>query len=192
MPPDPLSLANPASPILAADPATSAAKEQFLRFRLGANTTALLPIPQLTEALTIPMGQILPIPHLPAWAMGVYNWRGEILWMVDLACLVGLMPWYKQAMSRPTYSALVLHPSYDQSSRSANSSQILGLVVDRVEDIEWFPPEAIQSPPTDAVVADLVPFLRGYWLNSDGELAAVLDGESIISRISRMTDRLAA
>ncbi len=67
-------------------------KEQFLRFHLVPDTTLMLSITQLTEVLTIPVGQIIPIPHMPAWVMGVYNWRGEILWMVDLGQLVGLTP----------------------------------------------------------------------------------------------------
>ncbi|GBF83604.1 chemotaxis signal transduction protein [Aphanothece sacrum FPU3] len=64
--------------------------EQFLRFDLVPDTTLMLPVAQLTEVLTVPLGQIVPIPHMPPWVMGIYNWRGEILWMVDLGHLLGL------------------------------------------------------------------------------------------------------
>ncbi|HEY9652883.1 MAG TPA: chemotaxis protein CheW, partial [Coleofasciculaceae cyanobacterium] len=72
---------------------SSSASEQFLRFHLLPNTTALLPIEQLTEVLTISRDQVVPIFHMPPWVMGVYNWRGEILWILDLGHLIGLTPW---------------------------------------------------------------------------------------------------
>jgi len=63
---------------------TTGAGQQFLRFHLVPDTTALLPVRQMSEVLTVPIAQVVPIPHTPAWVMGVYNWRGEILWLVDL------------------------------------------------------------------------------------------------------------
>ena len=72
-------------------------KKQFLRFFLHPDTNLMLPIKQITEVLKIQFGQIVPIPQMPAWVMGVYNWRGNILWMIDLGHLVGLNSWYQQA-----------------------------------------------------------------------------------------------
>ncbi|MEQ9670228.1 chemotaxis protein CheW [Coleofasciculus sp. G2-EDA-02] len=153
--------------------------EQFLRFHLLPDTTALLSVRQLTEVLNIPMGQIVPIPHTPPWVMGVYNWRGEILWMVDVGHLVGLTPWYQQITGASNYTAIVLNtPSPSQTSTQVKS-QILGLVVNRVEDIEWCNPDGIQSPPSAPVTPELAPFLRGYWVKSTGEMLAVLDGTAI-------------
>ena len=79
--------------------------EQFLRLHLVPDMTVLLPVRSLTEVLTIPVSQIVPIPHMPAWVMGIYNWRGDILWMVDLGHLCGLTPWYQKATS------ITIHPS---------------------------------------------------------------------------------
>ncbi|MEW6496269.1 MAG: chemotaxis protein CheW, partial [Cyanobacteriota bacterium] len=53
--------------------ASSIANQQFLRFHLVPDTTALLPMEQLIEVLTIPTGQIVPIFQMPPWVMGVYN-----------------------------------------------------------------------------------------------------------------------
>jgi len=58
---------------------------------------------------------------------------------------------------------------------------MLGLAVNQVEDMEWFNCDLIQSPPESAVNPELVPFLRGYWLKSNGEIVVVLDGNSIIA-----------
>jgi len=161
-------------------------EQQFLRFHLLPDTTAMLPVHQMTEVLTIPIAQIVPIPHMPAWVMGVYNWRGEILWIVDLGHLIGLYPLSQQANSRSTYTAIVIHSTQPASGRQQAASfkagtKMLGLLLNRVEDMEWCNPDSIQSPPLSAVTPELVPFLRGYWLKSNGEILVVLDSNSIIA-----------
>lgn len=151
---------------------------QYLRFHLKPDTNAMLPVAQLTEVLSIPLGQIVPIPHLPAWVMGVYNWRGEILWTVDLGHLLGFTPWYQQAMTSSHHRAIVLHSA---QGTKRDQGKMLGLVVSRVEDIEWCDPAQIQSPPASAVTASLAPFLRGYWLKDNSEMLVTLDGEAILA-----------
>ena len=167
------------------DPASQAysskVSEQFLRFHLMPDMTALLPIQQVTEVLTIPNGQIVPIFHMPPWVMRVYNWRGEILWMVDLGYLVGLTPWHQQPNSGSAYKAVVLKTRSNSATSTNVKSQMLGLIVNRVEDIEWCNPDSIQSPPSSTVTPELVPFLRGYCLKSDGEILVVMDGQAIIA-----------
>lgn len=159
--------------------------QQFLRFHLVPDTTVMLPLSQLTEVLTIPLGQIIPIPHMPSWIMGVYNWRGEILWMVDLGQLLGLTPWHQQTMTSSFYRALVLHSITSDTPQTKKRGQMLGLVVTQVEDIEWCNPQEIQSPPASACTPSLAPFLRGYWLKPAGNMIVVLDGEAIIAALPK-------
>lgn len=176
-----LSLQKPAP---ASVPSASVTK-QFLRFHLVPDTNALLPIPQLTEVLSIPIGQIVPISHLPAWIMGVYNWRGEILWMVDTGHLLGLTPWYQKASGTAVHTAMVLNVRSHQSTSTNSKNQMLGLVVNRIEDIEWCNPDLIQSPPSSPVTPELARFLRGYWLKSTGEMLTVLDGDAIVAAMPK-------
>ena len=164
---------------------SSKANEQFLRFHLFPNTTALLPIQQLTEVLTISRDQIVPIFHMPPWVMGVYNWRGEILWMVDLGHLVGLTHWHQQPMRASTYTAIVLQTRANSATQTNVNSQMLGMVVNRVEDIKWCNTDWIQSPPSSTVTPELMPFLRGYWLKSNGEMLVVIDGKAIIAAMPK-------
>jgi positive phototaxis protein PixI len=164
--------------------------EQFLRFQLGRETTALLPVHQMTEVLNIPVNQIVPIPHLPGWVMGVYNWRGEILWVVDLGYLVGLNPLHQQEISHSTYTTIVIHSQHQNTSKKrlggqVTGSKMLGLVVEKVEDMEWCNPDLIQSPPQSAITSEIVPFLRGYWMKSNNEMLLVLEGEAIIAGMPR-------
>ena len=179
-------LSRGATPGIQASEQTAGVGQQFLRFHLMPDTTALLPVHQMTEVLTMASTEIVPIPHMPAWVMGVHNWRGEILWMVDLGQLVGLAPLYQQATSRSAYTAVVVRSTQQgqgrqQAGRQNTGGKMLGLLVNRVEDMEWCNPDLIQSPPQAAVAPELVPFLRGYWLKTNGEILVVLDGNSIIA-----------
>ncbi len=175
------SLGSSATVIDAASPLSS---EQFLRCHLFPDALVALPVAQLTEVLKIPVGQITPIPHLPAWVMGVYNWRGEVLWMVDLGHLLGFTPWHQQALSTSYYTAAVLRPAPNVAAEGSNS-QMIGLVVTQVQDIEWFDPGQIQSPPPSAVTPEMAPFLRGYWLKTSGEILACLDGTAILAAMPK-------
>lgn len=152
--------------------------EPFLRLQLVLNTAILLPVQQLAEVLTVDMSQIMPIPHMPAWVMGIYNWRGEVLWMVDLGHLCGLPPWYQQKAGS-LHAAVVLNVSAAGSTAMGN--QPLGLVVDRIEDVEWCAPEQIQPISSASVVSELSQFLRGYWWKSNDDALAVLDGNAILA-----------
>ena len=180
-----------AGPLTAAE--TGGAGQQFLRVHLLPDTTAMLPVQQMTEVLTIPIAQVVPIPQMPAWVMGVYNWRGEILWMVDLGQLIGLSPLHQQATSRSNYTAVVINSGGQASDKQQTNNQktvrrTLGLLVNQIEDMEWCNPDEIQSPPLSAVTPELVPFLRGYWLKSNGEILVVLDGNSIIAGMPQSTN----
>ena len=160
-------------------------KEQFLRFHLVPDTKVMLPVVQVNEVLTVPLGNIIPIPHMPSWVMGVYNWRGEILWMVDLGRLVGLTPWHEQTVNSSSYKSLVLNSTSSKTKQEKNIGEMLGLVVTRVEDIEWCNPDEIQSPPSSAVTPELTPFLRGYWVKTNGDMLITLDGEAIMAAMPK-------
>jgi positive phototaxis protein PixI len=163
----------------------SSQSQEFLRLHLVPDTTALLPVKQLTEVLTVSIGQIVPIPHMPAWVMGVYNWRGEILWMVDLGHLCGLTPWYEQDTNISTYSAVVLQAVGTQTTSVWARSQMLGLVVNQIEDMEWCDPALIQPLPHSTLTPKLAPFLYGYWWKSNDDMLAILDGEAILAAMPK-------
>jgi positive phototaxis protein PixI len=158
-------------------------REQFLRIHILPEMTALLPIEQVAEVLTVPLGGIVPIPHTSPWVMGVYNWRGEVLWMVDLGHLCGLTPWYEQETDSSVYEVVVLQVTVQSSTETQSKSQTLGLVVDRVEDIEWCDWQAIQCPLNFTINSTLTQILRGYWWKSNDAMLAVLDGSAIFQAI---------
>ncbi len=161
-------------------------ENQFLRFGLEPDTKVMLPIEQITEVLKIPVGNIVPIPEMSPWVMGIYNWRGEILWMLDLGHLIGLNSWYETGINVTHYNALVLSKdNYKNAKAKAREKTSLGLIISQVEDIEWCNSDAIQSPPASAISNELAPFLRGYWLKPDGETIWTLNGFAIFSAMSQ-------
>lgn len=162
-------------------------QEQFLRLHLEPETKIILPIQQLTEVLRISQGAVVPIPQMPSWVIGVYNWRGEILWMVDLGQLIGLHSWQTQQLDNSNYTVVVISETVSGSPNNNNSEQkTLGLIVPRIEDLEWCDPNSIQSPPGTAVTPEIAPFLWGYWLKPNGEMLLALNGNAIIETTSQL------
>lgn len=163
----------------------NAKTEQFLRLELNQETKALLPIRQLSEVLKVPADRVAPIPHMPAWVMGVYNWRGQILWIVDLAHLVGLAPWHQHRVNVSTHTVVVFNPLSSRATPVNQQSQILGLVVNQVTDLEACDTYVIQ-PPTVTSVRLITQFVRGYWMKSDDDVLVILDGSAILSAMPGM------
>lgn len=154
--------------------------EQFLRCHLAPDALVMLPVAQLTEVLKIPVGQITPISDLPAWVMGVYNWRGKILWMIDLGHLLGYTPWHQQSFNIGSYTAAIL-----QVDGGADEALSLGLIVTQVQDIELCDLGQVQSPHPSAITPELAPFLQGYWLKSNGEMLACLNANAILAAMPK-------
>ncbi|MEM9008123.1 MAG: CheW domain-containing protein [Cyanobacteria bacterium P01_F01_bin.86] len=159
------------------------ASDQFLRFHLFPDMTAVIPVEQLTEILKVSLSQITPIPHLPEWITGIYNWRGEVLWMVDLGNLIGLTPWHQQENQSSKISVIVLDACRQSEPTAISESLPLGLIVNQVEDIEWLTTDQLQSPSNSMITDQLAPFLCGYWLSDDGEMLTLLDGDAILDRM---------
>jgi positive phototaxis protein PixI len=158
--------------------------ERYLRFQLVPDTAALLAISQLAEVLTIPVGQITPIPQLPAWVMGAYNWRGEAIWMIDLAQLLGFAPWHQHGMIA-NHTAVVLRVPSTGALDTKAVNQMIGLVVHRATAIEWCDRNQLQPPSSDIVTPQLMPFVRGYLMKSDDERLAVFNDKVIVDAISK-------
>lgn len=149
---------------------------QQLKFQLYPDTSAMLPIQQIVEVLKLQLVKIMPIPQMPSWVMGIYNWRGDILWMIDLGQLIGLNSWYEYHHDRADSVAIVLSPN-----RQAHQEQRihLGLVVAQVDDLANCDPAAIQAVVDSQSNPRLTSFLQGYWLQSEGEMILALDSQAI-------------
>jgi positive phototaxis protein PixI len=153
-------------------------QQQFLACSLGAGTNILLPVVHLVEVLNFPLDQVTAIPHLPPWVRGVYNWRGEVLWVVDLGQLLGLAGVSESLGFRP-HAQLIILQGRDQTG--TDYPLTLGMLVVQVKDLERCRWGEIQSPPATTVTPELAPFLQGYWLKDGQEVFLCLSVEAMFA-----------
>lgn len=66
----------------------------MLSFHLTPQLQAVISVDELIGLTTIETVNIAPIPDTPQAVMGIYSYRGNIVWVVDLPCLLGLTPLY--------------------------------------------------------------------------------------------------
>ena len=165
-------------------PNQSQDQQQFLRFNLLPDTNLMISLSETAAVLKIPLDQIVPIPEMPSWVMGVYNWRGQIIWMIDLGQLLGFTPWYEQSVVASNHKAVVIHPS-TQEQKNRTSGDLVGLIVSDVDEIEMCDVNQIYSPPATAVTEDLAPFLRGYWIKDNGDIIVTIDSDAIFAAMPK-------
>jgi positive phototaxis protein PixI len=128
------------------------------------------------ELIYIPSDRVVPIPHLPPPVLGVYNWRGEVLWVVDLAVLLGAKERQFHA-ERQSYSTIVVRV-LDRSGET----KTIGLAVDEIADIEWC--ELVASPAVtiDPPQLELSPWVKGHAIAPNGTRITILDELAIVDR----------
>jgi positive phototaxis protein PixI len=151
-------------------------QQQFLRFQLQSGLMALIEIDLVTELVNIPIDRIVPMPHLPPAVMGIYNWRGEILWIVNLATLIGA--------NRPAGRSRSLQPTIILGSGVTPEDRLqttVGLVVDELDEIEWFDLDSIQSPIPNHVYPEFSKWANGLWVSATNQNFLRLDGKKILT-----------
>jgi positive phototaxis protein PixI len=148
--------------------------QQFLRIQLPGNVQAMLQTLQLTEILSLNIGQVVPIPDANPAMMGVSNWRGEVLWLLDLGCWLGLEPLYKQSLRLGKLNVVVIQ----------HLGKTLGLGVQQVEQMIWCDSSQIQTFLEPDLSLELAGCLQGYWSVPGEEVVLVLNGNDIINKQS--------
>ncbi|MGJ3251852.1 MAG: chemotaxis protein CheW [Elainellaceae cyanobacterium] len=139
--------------------------DAHLKFQLGQKVPACFSMDHVQEAIVLPAHRLTPIPNMSTCLLGLMNRRSRVVWVVDLALMLGI--------SR-------LNPSVQQYSlvMIQVGSVPLGLAVQRIEGIRWIQKDVIQSP-LGQVTPALVPYLRGCVLQPQ-EIVLVLDAEAIV------------
>ena len=133
-------------------------RDRFLRFacsRAGVDQweTALLPLHQIQEILYIPATSILPVPYMAPCVLGICNYRGYMLWMVDLMQQLGDRSFLSHRQTREPLATIVVH---------RDDGELMGLVVPQVLDIESYAPEHLQEPDPNLFPETVLPFVYRY------------------------------
>ncbi|NEQ24571.1 MAG: chemotaxis protein CheW, partial [Microcoleus sp. SIO2G3] len=137
------------------DPLPPESRERLLRFPLGNEDSALLPLAQIAEIFRVNVEDILPVPEMPSCVLGICNWRGEMLWLVDLDQLLGYPPLYLMADAP---MAIVVQAS----------TQPLGLVVSQVNDLELHDLQKLTNAVSGLFPPKLLPFVLGALPSGSG------------------------
>ncbi len=134
--------------------------DPYLKVRLTSQIVAALGMRHVQEVMVLPMQQLTPMPNKPACLLGLTNRRGQVVWVVDLARMLGLR---------------VLPANLQQHNTAIVQvgKMLLALAVHQVEEIVWLQPEVIQPAPGQ-VAPDLLPYLQGCWVQSQ-QVGLVLD-----------------
>ncbi len=131
----------------------------------------------VTELIDIPSDRVVPIPHLPPAVIGVYNWRGEILWVVDLAMVLGSQE-QRFDRNRRRYPTIVISSATD----SGGQKKTIGLVVDEIADIEWCELDPNPTPIVEHRHQALSRWIAGYAIATTGAKLTILDELAIVDR----------
>lgn len=128
-------------------------RQRLLSLPLGTQGNSLLPLEAITEILRINVEEILTVPETPSCVLGAYNWRGNMLWLVDLDRIVGCPSLFDRA-PLPTQPIAIVVTIQDQS---------VGLVVRYVNDIELHDLKELLPARQGLFPSQLLPFLKGYF-----------------------------
>jgi positive phototaxis protein PixI len=120
---------------------------KLLRFSLGNDDSGLLPVEHIKEIIKVKLAEILPIPEMPSCVLGICNWRGQMLWLIDLNHLVGYFPLSTDLIP----FTIILQVN----------EQVLGLVVQQVDDIEFHNLQQLQKAAIGLFPPKLLPFVLG-------------------------------
>jgi positive phototaxis protein PixI len=153
---------------LFAAPVVAKTGEKFLRCQLGPDQTALLLVNRVTAVITVNVTEVLAVPHMPNFVLGIYSWRGEIIWLLDLACQLGVSALSTLERDRPSYPAII--------AQVAGHS--FGLAVPQIFDIEEHDIEQLHPATPGLFAPQLQPFVKGYLAD---DRSTVINTAAIIS-----------
>jgi positive phototaxis protein PixI len=158
-------------------------EEQFLRIYLG-DVPLLLPMTSLVEIMKLPIGQVVPMFQMPPWVIGIYNCRGDMLWVADLGHFLGQPPWYERDNLATQHSVVVVQTSL-ATPVMAESPAPLGLVVTAVDDMVAYPLDTLQPvDDPEAIAPALAPFIRHLCRPGPGAALPVLDAIALLAAMA--------
>ena len=147
--------------------------ERFLKFSLGRQMTGLLSLNRLIEVIKIRPTEILPIPQVPDYLLGITNRRGEAVWILDLLYLMGASHLSEREIV-PSVCMAILVEAQDQA---------IGLLVEQISSIETYNLQNLQPFSPQMLPPRLLSFLEGYFVDAQGSTLVLLDVDAIIEAV---------
>ncbi|MDD1457081.1 chemotaxis protein CheW, partial [Dolichospermum sp. ST_sed7] len=139
-------------------------------FSLGVNDTAVIPLEQITEVVQIPLTEICGVPQMPNCVVGIYNWRGEMLWLVDLEEMLGYPPLLQGSNLLSKIMALVLE----------HEGKYLGILIRQLIDIDGLDTQEMKQASGKVFYPEMTPFLQGYFINDSEQMIFNLNASAML------------
>jgi chemotaxis signal transduction protein len=129
-----------------------------LRFALSPQDNAIVPLEQITEVLSLECSKISPVPEMPPCVLGICNWQGEMLWVIDFCNFVD----YSPLLQTPIASVwMVMVVQVDQQSITSGKSQFVGIAVPSIDEIEFHDLLCLQPVVPNLFSSKLLPLILG-------------------------------
>ncbi|GAB1545090.1 hypothetical protein NUACC21_77660 [Scytonema sp. NUACC21] len=145
-------------------------QQKFLSFILGSKDTAVISLKHIIEVFQISLAEICAVPQMPSCVLGTYNWRGEMLWLVDIEEMLGYAPLSQETNRFSKLMAIVLQ----------SEGKSLGVLVRQLMDIEFLNTMQMKHPEIKLFSSEMSPFLQGYFINDLEEITISLDSTAIL------------
>jgi|UPI0003783D66 chemotaxis signal transduction protein len=149
-------------------------QQRFLKFPLHhAKANGLVPLADLRGVIQVVLSEILPVPQVAEFLLGIWNWRQEAVWILDLGCLLGATHWYRQESVRNSGMAILVPVK----------NHMVGLLVEQVSTIETYNPEQLLPISPSMLPEQWRSFWLGYFLDSQGNALMLLNTNTVIQAL---------
>lgn len=116
----------------------------------------LLPLDSVHTILHIPEASILPVPYMASGVLGIYRYRGQMLWVVDLWQQLTTKP----LSDRPRMSAKI-NPLITLILKGLNPHEYIGLAIPKLAG-NVYHCSVEPTPDSSAFPGHRLPFIAGY------------------------------
>jgi chemotaxis-related protein WspB len=116
----------------------------LLTFRAAENLYAV-DVTRVVEV--VPRVELRRLPHAPAYLTGLFDYRGAVVPVIDLAILLGLDPCRDRLSTRIILVDLRPGETHRDGPSSPSRRRLVGLVAEHVSDVASVTPEQVISPP---------------------------------------------
>jgi len=144
-------------------------RDRFLRFPLNSQIDCLVSLAELIGVIDINLTKILPVPQIEEYWLGIINWRGEAVWILDLAKVLGAKKWYEG--EKPPKSAVAILVGQKDCT--------IGTIVQKANTIETYNIDEL-LPVSSATIEQEIKFVRGYFLDDRKQPVILLDIKTTI------------
>lgn len=145
-------------------------KHKFLSFNLGDTDTAVILLEDIIEVVTVSLTDICSVPQMHSCILGIYNWRGEMLWIIDLEEMLGYTSVTQEARLVPKMMVIVVQ----------TEGKSLGILVRKLIDIYWLDTDLMKLPDSQLFKPEIIPRLYGYFINDSEDIIINLNANAIV------------